>query len=122
MLPDDGGEIEVWGDGNQTRSFLYIDDCIEATRRLMSSDFQGPINIGSEEMVTINQLVEMASYVEGKKVQKRHKLDAPTGVRGRNSDNRLIRQVLNWDYEVSLQDGVNRTYQWIKSQLSQVVL
>ena len=122
MLPDSGGEIEVWGDGNQTRSFLYIDDCIEATRRLMSSEFQGPINIGSEEMVTINQLVEMASHVEGKNVQKRHKLDAPTGVRGRNSDNRLIRQVLDWDYEVSLQDGVNRTYQWIKSQLSQTVL
>jgi GDP-D-mannose 3',5'-epimerase len=105
-LPEGGGEIEVWGDGNQTRSFLYIDDCIEATRRLMASDFQGPINIGSEEMVTINQLVAMASDVEGKKVDKRHKLDAPTGVRGRNSDNRLIRQVLNWDYVVSLQVGV----------------
>mgnify|MGYP006075590689 CR=1 FL=1 len=116
-ISSDSGEIEVWGDGNQTRSFLYIDDCIEATRRLMKSDFPGPINIGSEEMVSINQLVDMASAVEGKTVFKRHKLDAPTGVRGRNSDNRLIRKVLNWDYQVSLRDGINRTYIWIKQQM-----
>jgi len=110
------GEIEVWGDGEQTRSFLYIDDCIDATRRLMRSDFQGPINIGSDEMVSINQLVDMASSVEGKLISRRHKLDAPTGVRGRNSDNRLIRKVLGWDYEVSLEEGVRRTYEWIKEQ------
>lgn len=117
QIPGDSGEIEVWGDGNQTRSFLYIDDCIEATRRLMKSDFPGPINIGSEEMVSINQLVEMASNVEGKTIERRYKLDAPTGVRGRNSDNRLIRKVLDWDYQVSLQDGVNKTYSWIKQQI-----
>ena len=112
------GEIEIWGDGNQTRSFLYIDDCIEATRRMMQSDFSGPLNIGSEEMVTINQLVELAARISGKTVQKRYKLDAPTGVRGRNSDNRLIRKVLGWDYEVSLEQGVKRTYAWIASQIS----
>jgi nucleoside-diphosphate-sugar epimerase len=110
------GQVEVWGDGEQTRSFLYIDDCIEATRRLMASDFPGPINIGSDEMVTINQLVEMAAGVEGKLVTKRHKLEAPTGVRGRNSDNRLIRRVLNWDYEIGLEAGVKSTYIWIKGQ------
>jgi nucleoside-diphosphate-sugar epimerase len=117
-IEGDKGEIEVWGDGNQTRSFLYIDDCIEATRRLMNSDFPGPINIGSEEMVTINGLVKIAADVGGKEVSIRHKLDGPTGVRGRNSDNKLIRAVLSWDYEVNLQDGVSRTYKWIKSQMN----
>lgn len=117
-LPGKEGEIEVWGDGLQTRSFLYIDDCIEATRRLMSSDFLGPVNIGSEEMVSINELVDLAAAVEGKTVTKRHKLDAPTGVRGRNSDNTLIRRVLNWDYEVSLREGVEKTYHWIKNQIA----
>lgn len=115
-LPPEGGSIEVWGDGNQTRSFLFIDDCIEATRRLMQSDFPGPLNIGSEEMVTINQLVELAASIEGKLVTKEYKLDAPTGVRGRNSDNRLIRKVLEWDYEVKLADGISETYNWIKAQ------
>lgn len=111
-------EIEVWGDGNQTRSFLFIDDCIEATRRLMSSEFVGPINIGSEEMVTINELVELASKISSKAVTKRHNLNAPTGVRGRNSDNKLIRSVLNWDYEVSLSVGMAATYEWIEGQIS----
>jgi len=117
LAADSGGEIEVWGDGNQTRSFLFIDDCIEATRRLMKSNFSDPINIGSEEMVTINQLVDLASEVEGKVVKRNHKLDAPTGVRGRNSDNRLIRQVLDWDYQVDLATGVAKTYNWIKTQI-----
>ena len=90
LLPEVGGTIEVWGDGLQTRSFLFIDECIEATRRLMQSDFQGPVNIGSEEMVTINQLVETAAKVSGKVVRKAHKLDAPLGVRGRNSNNCLL--------------------------------
>ena len=112
------GEVEIWGDGNQTRSFLYIDDCIEATRRMMQSDFTGPLNIGSEEMVTIDQLVDLAARVSGKSILKRYKLDAPTGVRGRNSDNRLIRKVLGWDYEVSLEQGVKLTYAWIASQIS----
>ena len=116
-LPLDGGEIEVWGDGLQTRSFLYIEDCIEATRRLMNSDFSEPINIGSEEMVTINQLIEITSGIAGKSVAKIHKLDAPTGVRGRNSSNELIRKVLKWDYQFSLHHGIEKTYNWINTQL-----
>lgn len=118
-LPDTGGEIEVWGDGEQTRSFLFISDCIEATRRLMKSDFSQPINIGSEEMVTINQLVSLTSDIAKKSVSAKHRLDAPTGVRGRNSDNRLIRSVLGWDYEYSLEKGLEETYKWISLQVSQ---
>jgi nucleoside-diphosphate-sugar epimerase len=117
MLSDLGGEIEVWGDGLQTRSFLYIDECIEATRRLMMSDFAGPINIGSEEMVTINQLIEAVSVVSGKNVTRRHKLDAPTGVRGRNSSNILIRKILGWDYQMTLLEGLMKTYSWINLQV-----
>jgi GDP-D-mannose 3',5'-epimerase len=116
-LPGEGGEIEVWGDGFQTRSFLFIDDCIEATRRLMKSNFSDPINIGSEEMVTINQLIEIVSEVSRKVVARKHKLDAPTGVRGRNSSNDLIRRVLDWDYEVSLKEGLGKTYVWIEEQI-----
>ena len=116
-LPDVGGAIEVWGDGQQTRSFLYIDECIEATRRLMDSDFIGPVNIGSEEMVRINDLVEITSKVAGKPVQRRHKLDAPLGVRGRNSNNDLIRDKLGWDYEQSLEEGIAKTYSWICQQI-----
>jgi len=115
-LPIEGGEIEVWGDGLQTRSFLFIDECIEATRRLMQSNFTEPINIGSEEMVTINQLIQIVSEVSGKDVTSKHKLDAPTGVRGRNSSNDLIRQVLGWDYEMSLKQGLEKTYAWINRQ------
>jgi nucleoside-diphosphate-sugar epimerase len=116
-LPVCGGTIEVWGDGKQTRSFLYIDECIEATRRLMDSDFIGPVNIGSEEMVTINQLVDIAAKVAGKPVQKMHKLDAPLGVRGRNSNNDLIRQKLGWDYSQTLEEGIRKTYNWIQNQI-----
>ena len=116
-LPDVGGAIEVWGDGQQTRSFLYIDECIEATRRLMDSDFIGPVNIGSEEMVRINDLVEIASKVAGKPVSRRHKLDAPLGVRGRNSNNDLIREKLGWDYEQTLEEGIRKTYEWILEQI-----
>jgi nucleoside-diphosphate-sugar epimerase len=111
------GEIEVWGDGLQTRSFLFIDECIEATRRLMKSDFQGPINIGSEEMVTINQMVEIISEIAQKKIVRKHKLDAPVGVRGRNSSNDLIRKELGWDYSMPLAEGLEKTYLWIQSQL-----
>lgn len=119
QLPDVGGAIEVWGDGEQTRSFLYIDECLEATRRLMDSNFIGPVNIGSEEMVSINELVGIVSKVAGKPVQRRHKLDAPLGVRGRNSNNDLIREKLGWDYEMTLEEGIRRTYQWIKSQIEE---
>jgi nucleoside-diphosphate-sugar epimerase len=115
-LPSSGGEIEVWGDGLQTRSFLFIDECIEATRRLMQSNFSEPINIGSEEMVTINQLIAIVADISGKEVTQKHKLDAPTGVRGRNSSNDLIRKVLDWEYEVTLQEGLEKTYFWINEQ------
>jgi nucleoside-diphosphate-sugar epimerase len=121
-ISDVEGEIEVWGDGEQTRSFLYVDECIEATRRLMASDFQGPVNIGSEEMVTINQLIDIVSEVSGKMVSRKHKLDAPTGVRGRNSSNDLIRRVLGWDYELNLKQGLEKTYSWINSQVNAVQL
>jgi len=112
-----GGTIEVWGDGLQTRSFLFIDECIEATRRLMDSDFIGPVNIGSEEMVTINELVETASRVSGKTVNKNH-IDGPLGVRGRNSNNDLIREKLGWDYSQTLEEGIRLTYNWIAKQVA----
>ena len=116
-LPEVGGAIEVWGDGEQTRSFLYIDECLEATRRLMDSDFMGPVNIGSEEMVTINQLVDIVAKVSGKAVNRMHKLDAPLGVRGRNSNNDMVREKLGWDYEQTLEEGIRKTYDWIKGQV-----
>jgi nucleoside-diphosphate-sugar epimerase len=116
-LPTEGGAIEVWGDGEQTRSFLYIDECVEATRRMMDSDFMGPVNIGSEEMVTINQLVDIAAKVAGKNVKKNH-IDGPLGVRGRNSNNDLIREKLGWDYSQTLEEGIRKTYNWIVEQLN----
>ena len=110
--------IEVWGDGKQTRSFLYIDECIEATRRLMDSDCLEPVNIGSEEMVTIDQLVDTAAKVANKKITKDH-VDVPhTGVRGRNSNNDLIREKLGWDYSMTLEEGIRKTYNWIMSQIA----
>jgi nucleoside-diphosphate-sugar epimerase len=114
-LPPQGGTIDIWGDGEQTRSFLYIDECIEATRRLMDSDFEGPVNIGSEEMVTINQLADTAAKVSGKNVEKNH-IDGPLGVRGRNSNNDLIREKLGWDYSQTLEEGIHKTYEWINKQ------
>jgi GDP-D-mannose 3',5'-epimerase len=109
-------EIDVWGTGHQTRSFLYIDDCIDAVRLLMDSDFKEPINIGSEEMVTINQLAQMAIDISGKDIKIKN-IPGPTGVMGRNSDNTLIRQVLNgWEPKVKLREGLEKTFFWIKSQ------
>ena len=119
-LPAEGGAIEVWGDGLQTRSFLYIDECIEATRRLMDSDFMGPVNIGSEEMVTINQLVDTAAEIAGKEVTKIH-IDGPLGVRGRNSNNDLIRDKLGWDYSQTLEEGIRTTYNWIVDQTKKLI-
>jgi len=116
MAPD-GGEIEMWGDGQQTRSFLFIDECIEGVRRLMESDFEGPVNIGSEEMVTINELAERIMKVAGKRLSIRH-VPGPEGVRGRNSDNRLIREKLGWAPSMSLEEGLRPTYQWIAEQVS----
>jgi len=112
----EGGEIEIWGDGLQTRSFLYIDECIEGVRRLVESDFPGPVNIGSEEMVTINQLAEMAMQIGGKKLTIKH-VPGPLGVRGRNSDNRLIAEKLGWKPSRSLYEGLEKTYRWIEEQV-----
>jgi nucleoside-diphosphate-sugar epimerase len=117
LLPESGGSIQVWGDGKQTRSFLYIDDCIEATRRLMNSNFMKPINIGSDEMVTINQLISMVSEISRKTVLSSYDLNAPTGVRGRNSDNRLIQKELGWDYQIPLKKGLQETFSWILQQI-----
>lgn len=112
----DDGEIEIWGDGRQTRSFLYIDECVEGVRRLMNSDFIGPVNIGSEEMVTINQLAQMVMEIAGKKLRIKH-IPGPLGVRGRNSDNRLIRRELKWAPSMSLKQGLSITYKWINEEL-----
>ena len=112
----DGGEIEMWGDGTQTRSFLYIDECLEGVRRLMESDFIGPVNIGSDEMVSINQLAEIAMEIAGKKLRINH-IDGPLGVRGRNSDNRLIQEKLGWVPNWSLHKGMELTYEWIAEQV-----
>ncbi len=114
---EEGGEIEIWGDGKQTRSFLYIDECLEGVRRLMESEFTGPVNIGSEEMVTINQLAEMAMEIAGKKLTIRH-ISGPLGVRGRNSDNRLIAQKLDWKPSRPLREGLAKTYRWIQEQVA----
>lgn len=113
---NDGDEIEIWGDGNQTRSFLYVDECVEGVLRLMDSNFLGPVNIGSEERVTINQLVDIVSEIAGKKLSKKH-ITGPTGVRGRNSDNKLIREKLNWAPSQPLKTGLEKTYNWINEQV-----
>lgn len=112
----EGGCIEVWGDGKQTRSFLYIDECVEAVRRLMNSEFMGPVNIGSEEMVTINQMAEMVMKIAGKQLEVRH-VEGPQGVRGRNSDNRLIREKLGWEPTQPLREGLRKTYAWINAEV-----
>jgi len=114
-LPKGGGSIEVWGDGLQTRSFLFVDECVEATYRLVQSDFTGPVNIGSEEMVSINELVDIAAKVADKDVEKNH-IDGPLGVRGRNSNNDLIREKLDWDYTMTLEEGIKKTYDWINEE------
>jgi len=111
-----GDAIEIWGDGMQTRSFLYIDECLEGTTRLTRSGFEGPVNIGSDEMVTINQLVDLVADIAGKTVHKNH-IPGPLGVRGRNSDNRLIEQRLGWRPTESLQKGLEKTYAWIERQV-----
>ena len=123
----DGGSIEVWGDGLQTRSFLYVSECVEAALRLMKSDFIGPVNIGSEEMVTINRLAEMAIEISGKAISinnlggqdfiDKYGFSCPTGVRGRNSDNRLYREKMGWEVSLPLLEGMKITYDWISSQV-----
>jgi nucleoside-diphosphate-sugar epimerase len=110
---NDGDEIEIWGDGEQTRSFLYIDDCIEGIRRLMNSEtFHGPVNIGADQMISINDTVDLVAQIAGKTIRKKH-IDGPTGVRGRNSNNELIEEKLNWRPSQNLKEGLKETYQWI---------
>jgi nucleoside-diphosphate-sugar epimerase len=109
-------EIEIWGDGEQTRSFCYIDDCLEGLHRLMRSDFREPLNLGQDRMVTINQLADIVAKIAGIQISKKH-IDGPMGVRGRNSDNTLLRKVLDWEPAISLEDGLGRTYSWIEAQM-----
>ncbi|MCX6732932.1 MAG: NAD-dependent epimerase/dehydratase family protein, partial [Candidatus Roizmanbacteria bacterium] len=111
-----GGTMEMWGDGKQTRSFLYIDECLKGVRKLMNSKFTGPVNIGSEEMISINDLADMVMKIAGKKIKIKH-ISGPLGVRGRNSDNRLIREKLNWEPSQSLIIGMEKTYHWISKQV-----
>ena len=115
-LAEDGTSIEVWGDGKQTRSFLYVDECVDAMLKLMESDFHGPVNIGSEEMIAINDFAQMAIDISGKSLTINN-IEGPEGVRGRNSDNNLIREKLGWDYSMSLQEGMEKTYEWISEQV-----
>jgi GDP-D-mannose 3', 5'-epimerase len=116
-LAEDGGTIEVWGDGNQTRSYCYIDDCVEGIYRLMRSDYHDPLNLGQDRLISINELVDMVAAIAGKTIHRTHNLAAPQGVRGRNSDNSRLRQVLGWEPQISLEEGMARTYRWIASQL-----
>jgi len=112
--------IDVWGDGEQTRTFLFIDECIEGTLKLFESDYSEPINIGSDEQVSINQMIDIISEIaEIEKLNKNYQLDKPKGVRGRSSNNDLIKKVLNWSYQMSLKDGLTKTYKWIESEMSQ---
>src|SRR5215210_2840316 len=116
-LAADGDEIEVWGDGEQTRSFMHVDDCVEGIYRIMRSDYSHPLNLGTDELVTINELVDLVAEIAGKRIIKRHDLSKPQGVRGRNSDNTKLRQVLGWEPQISLREGLVPTYRWIESEL-----
>ncbi|HWF56535.1 MAG TPA: NAD-dependent epimerase/dehydratase family protein [Solirubrobacteraceae bacterium] len=111
-------EIEIWGDGEQTRSFMYVDDCVEGTLKIMNSEIDYPINLGRSEMVTINQLVSLAEEIAGITVKRRYNLDAPKGVRGRNSDNTLIVEELGWEPSITLRDGLEQTYHWVSDQVA----
>ena len=117
-LVEDGGEIEVWGDGEQTRSYCHVDDCVEGIYRLMRSNFRDPLNLGQDRLISVNELVDMVAQAAGKTVRRRHDLSAPQGVRGRNSDNDLLRKTLGWEPSLSLEDGLARTYKWIRSEMA----
>jgi len=114
----DGGEIEVWGDGQQTRSFMYIDDCVEGLIRLMQSDYCDALNLGTDELISVDGLVELICRIAGKSLRIRHDLTKPQGVRGRNSDNSRLREVLNWEPKTSLEEGLGITYRWIEDQVT----
>jgi GDP-D-mannose 3', 5'-epimerase len=117
-LANDGDDIEVWGDGEQTRSYCYIDDCVEGIYRLMRSDHNEPINLGQDRMISINELVDIVSGIAGKRIGKRYDTSKPQGVRGRNSDNTRLREVLHWEPKISLEQGLERTYHWIAAELA----
>lgn len=116
-LAPDGGEIEIWGDGEQTRSFMFIDDCVDGVYRLVASDQRGPLNLGTSRLITINALVDLVSNIAGKKLVKKHNLTGPQGVRGRNSDNTRVYAALDWEPLVSLEEGLTTSYRWIESEL-----
>ncbi len=118
-LANDGDEIDVWGDGNQTRSYCYIDDCVDGIYRLMMSAHRDPINLGQDRLISINDLVDIVAGIAGKRIRKRYDRSKPQGVRGRNSDNTRLRQVLDWEPRISLEEGLERTYRWIESQLAE---
>ena len=112
-------KIEVWGDGKQTRSFLYIDDCIEGTLKLFESDYSAPVNIGSDEQVSINQMIEIIENVSGiKKLERVYQPDKPKGVRGRSSNNDIVKKILNWSFKIKLKDGLKRTYDWMNDEIN----
>jgi nucleoside-diphosphate-sugar epimerase len=117
-LANDGDEIEVWGDGKQTRSFMYIDDCVEGLIRIMSSQCRDPLNLGRDEMVTVDELIDIVAQIAGKKIYKRYDVTKPQGVRGRNSDNTRLRQILDWEPSTSLAEGLKPTYKWIESEIN----
>ncbi|HJU93041.1 MAG TPA: NAD-dependent epimerase/dehydratase family protein [Pyrinomonadaceae bacterium] len=116
-LANEGDDIEVWGDGEQTRSYCYIDDCVEGIYRLMKSDHREPINLGQDRMISVNELVDIVAAIAGKRIGKRYDLTKPQGVRGRNSDNTRLREVLNWEPTISLEEGLSITYHWIAGEL-----
>lgn len=116
-LAPDGGSIEVWGDGEQTRSFMFVDDCVEGIYRVMRSDYPYPLNLGTAELVTIDQLVDLVAAIAGKRIVKKHDLTKPQGVRGRNSDNTRLREVLGWEPQIPLRQGLAATYRWVESEL-----
>lgn len=122
LVPGGRGEIEVWGDGQQTRSFMYVDDCVEGIYRIMQSDYHLPLNLGTDELVTINELIDHVATVAGKSITKQYDLSKPQGVRGRNSDNDLLRQTLNWEPSITLAQGLVPTYTWIREQVAQKTL
>jgi len=117
-LANNVDKIQIWGDGKQTRSYCYIDDCVEGVYKLMESDYRKPLNIGSDRLVTINQLVDIVSKIENKELEKIYQLDKPQGVRGRNADLTELKKVLNWEPKISLENGIEKTYNWIKQELS----
>jgi GDP-D-mannose 3',5'-epimerase len=116
-LARDGGEIEIWGDGEQTRSFLYVDDCVKGLQQIMRSAHARPLNLGTERLITVNELVDLVASIAGKRLRKRHDLSAPQGVRGRNSDNRRLREVIGWEPTTTLETGLAQTYAWIRGRV-----